>query len=375
MQSKKNLLHFRSEINNIDNKIVTLLAQRKKLVLYIAESKIKNNQPIRDIDREKKLLSQLINLAKKKNLNSDYIKRIFYLIIEESILTQETFLKKNKNNKNIFSFLGPQGSYSHIATCKYAKYNLKKFTEKSCLNFQEVVKSVENNKSNYAILPIENNCSGPINEVFYTLKNINLFIVGEINIHINHCLLGIKKIELNTLKTIYSHQQPFKQCSNFINKFPHWKIKYINSTTEAMKTVIKKNKNNNAAIGSKIGSKIYGLKILHENISNKINNITRFICLSKTPSKILSNIKVKTTLLFILEKESKKIDDIILKFKQKQISIKILVFKNKTEKIFYFDVEEHISSNIIQKTFKKIQKITNFVKILGCYPVQNTKIS
>ena len=134
MLSKNDLLNFRNEINNIDKKIVKLLSKRKKLVLNIAQSKIQNNRPIRDINREKNLLSKLTSLGKEKNLDPDYIIRLFQLIIEESILTQKTLLKKfqNKNsiNQNIISFLGPKGTYSDIAVSQYEKQNLKKFIKK-----------------------------------------------------------------------------------------------------------------------------------------------------------------------------------------------------------------------------------------------------
>ncbi|QFQ32559.1 chorismate mutase [Buchnera aphidicola (Aphis fabae)] len=380
MLSKNDLLNFRNEINNIDKKIVMLLSKRKKLVLNIAQSKIQNNQPIRDINREKNLLSKLTSLGKEKNLDPDYIIRLFQLIIEESILTQKTLLKKfqNKNsiNQNIISFLGPKGTYSDIAVSQYEKQNLKKFIKKECLNFKEVIQLVENNESNYAILPIENSCSGPINEIFNILKNTSLFIVGEVNVFIDHCLLALEKVELNIIKKIYSHSQPFKQCSNFIGQFPHWKIKYTNSTTDAIKKIIKYSKITNAVLGSEIGSQIYGLKILCKNISNKKNNITRFVCLSKTPLKIHSHIQVKTTIIFTLEKKSKELSEIILILEQKKIIIKMLTFynTNNEEKIFYLDIEENLSSNTIHNVLKKIQKITKFMKILGCYPIEIKKL-
>lgn len=377
MLSKNDLLNFRHKINNIDKKIVILLEKRKKLVLDIAKSKIQNNQPIRDINREKNLLSNLANLGRKKNLNTNYIKRLFTLIIEESVLTQKTLLEEFKNQKNenktVISFLGSEGSYSHLAASKYGKHNIKKIIRRKCSNFEEVIQSVKNNESHYAILPIENSCSGPINEIFNILKNINLFIVGEIYVDINHCLLAIEKIELNTIKKIYSHSQPFKQCSNFINQFPNWKIEYTNSTTDAMKKIIQGNEKTNAVLGSEIGSKIYKLKILCKNISNIKNNITRFICLSKKPFKINSDQQLKTTIIFILKKETEEISKIIFSLKQKKIIVKILTFYdiNKKEKIFYLDIEKKISCNTIQEIFNKIQRISKFIKILGCYPSEN----
>lgn len=380
MLSKNDLLNFRNEINNIDEKIVMLLAKRKKLVLNIAQSKIKNNQPIRDINREKNLLSKLTSLGCKKNLHPNYITRVFQLIIEESILTQkkllETFKNSKNTDKNIIAFLGPKGSYSDIAVSQYTKQNSQKFISKEYLSFKEVIQSVENNDSDYAILPIENNCSGAIHEIFDILKNINLFIVGEVNIKINHCLLAIEKVKFNIIKKIYSHSQPFKQCSNFISQFPDWKIERTNSTADAMKKVVKYKKITNAVLGSEIGSQIYGLKILCKNISNKENNITRFICLSKIPLKIDLNIQVKTTIIFTLEQKSKELSKIILMLEQKKIVLKILTFynTNKMEKIFYLDIEKNVSSNTVQNILKIIKKISTFMKILGCYPIEKKNI-
>ncbi|QIQ41411.1 MAG: chorismate mutase [Buchnera aphidicola (Aphis urticata)] len=374
MLSKNDLLNFRNEINNIDKKIVILLAKRKKLVLKIAKSKIQNNQPIRDIDREKNLLSNLTSVGRKQNLNTNYIKRLFQLIIEESILTQKILLEKFQNKKNtnaiIVAFLGSKGSYSHIAVSKYEKQNVQNIIRKECSDFDEVVRSVENNESNYAILPIENNCSGPINEIINVLKNTNLFIVGEVNVDINHCLLAIEQVELKIIKKIYSHPQPFKQCSNFMSKFPSWQIEYTDSTTDAMKQIIKYNNITNAVLGSEIGSQIYKLKILCKNISNKINNVTRFICLSKQPCKIYSDTQVKTTIVFTLKEATKELSEILLTLEKKRIIVKILTFYNphNQETIFYLDIEKNLSSNTIQNILNKIQKITKFVKVLGCYP-------
>ncbi|QCI25025.1 chorismate mutase [Buchnera aphidicola (Rhopalosiphum padi)] len=379
MLSKNDLLNFRHEINDIDKNIVQLLAKRKKLVLNIAESKIKNNQPIRDIEREKNLLEKLTNLGKKNNLDTNYITRLFQLIIEESVLTQKKLLNKfcNDNNLNLssFSFLGPKGSYSHIAASQYAERNFKTCIENACLNFNEVIHSVENNQADYAVLPIENSCSGFINEIFDILKKTNLFIVGEINILINHCLLAIKKIELNKIKVIYSHPQPFQQCSYFINQFPNWKIQYTNSTADAMKKIAKCNIETNAALGSELGSKIYGLEILSKNLANKKKNITRFILLSRKPIVSSSKIPTKTTLIFNTGQESGALAEVLLILKKKKLIMKKLtsqnIYKNPWEEMFYIDIQGNLSSSLMQETLEQIQKITKFIKILGCYPSEN----
>ncbi|MBZ2279128.1 chorismate mutase, partial [Buchnera aphidicola] len=52
MPSNDDFLKLRNEINNIDEKIINLLAKRNIFISKITQSKIENNQKIRDKKRE-----------------------------------------------------------------------------------------------------------------------------------------------------------------------------------------------------------------------------------------------------------------------------------------------------------------------------------
>lgn len=188
---------------------------------------------------------------------------------------------KIKKHIKYIAFLGPKGSFSNLAANKYSQNCIEKIIQISCLSFYESIKYVESNIADYAILPIENNNSGIINDVYNILKKTSLFIIDEVTIPINHCILIAKNTNLQKIETIYSHPEPFKQCSNFIKLFPHWKKKYTNSTAIAMKKIININSSTVAALGSKEGGRIYKLKVLKRDIANIPNNTTRFIILSK----------------------------------------------------------------------------------------------
>ncbi|WP_425619556.1 chorismate mutase [Buchnera aphidicola] len=378
MPTQNSLLFFRNKINKIDKNIVKLLAERKNLVLEIAQSKIKNKQAIRDVERETNMINELTSLGKKNHLQPEYITRLFQLIIEESVLTQKKLLQQFYHNKNLicsnFSVLGPQGSYSHIAACKYADNTFQVCTIQECLTFKSVIDSVENNQSDYAVLPIENTCSGYIHEVLALLEKTNLFIVGEISIFINHCLIAIKKIRLDQIQNIYSHPQPFKQCSNFISKFPKWVIHYTQSTSDAMKIISEKNQISHAALGSEISSKIYGLKVLYKNLANQENNRTKFIILNRNPIKISETKNNKTTFLFTTKPKSDDLNNILSILKDENIIIYKLTSRTLDHepwgKIFYIEIQINLLSQLMKDILKKIKKITKFIKILGCYPYE-----
>lgn len=189
------------------------------------------------------------------------------------------------NNKSIthIAFLGPKGSYSHIAARRYANYYFDHTIEYSCQNFEDIIYVVENHQAEYGVLPIENSNSGLINEVYDLLLKTHLILIGDITIPIQHrILVNNYNTSLQQIQTIYSHPQPIQQCSKFLKNFSSWKIILCKSSSVAIKTVAYLNQPNIAALGSTQGGIIYGLYPLLFSptiISNYPYNFTRFIIL------------------------------------------------------------------------------------------------
>ncbi len=82
---------------------------------------------------------------------------------------------------------------------------------------------VETGQADYAVVPIENTSSGAINDVYDLLQHTSLSLVGELTIPIDHCVLVAGSTDLSKIETVYSHPQPFQQCSQFLNRYPNWK--------------------------------------------------------------------------------------------------------------------------------------------------------
>ncbi|AKC60353.1 prephenate dehydratase domain-containing protein [Blochmannia endosymbiont of Camponotus (Colobopsis) obliquus] len=185
------------------------------------------------------------------------------------------------------AFLGPKGSYSYIAAKKYsAQYFNNGIEYNSCQKFADIIQVVEKGDAEYGILPIENSTSGFIDEVYDLLKHTNTSLIEEIIIPIKHYLLtNTTNIKFNTIQKIYSHPQPLLQCSNIITRFPRQNIVHCTSTSDAIKTVAKLNIPTIAALGSKFGGILYGLKTLKLNINNDTYNTTRFVVIGYKHNK------------------------------------------------------------------------------------------
>ncbi|WP_343182401.1 chorismate mutase [Buchnera aphidicola] len=374
MTSKKILLKLRNQINQIDKLILDLLYKRRTLAISIAKKKIIHKFLIQDRTREKELLQNLILMGEKYHLSAKYIKKIFNIIIQDSVTIQTKITNKfiqNTNLKNpIFSFLGPTGSYSYIASMKYIKKYHNNYAIQQHKNFEDILHSVENNQSNYAIVPIENSFSGFIRPVYNLLFKTKLKIIGECYLPINHCLLTKSKILLSEIKVIYSHAQSFEQCSKFIQKYKYGKIKYTNSTSEAMQIVSNMDKNNIAAIGDKNSAKIYQLQTISENISNSLNNNTRFFILTKNIIHNLNIIPIKSTLILTTKKNL--LFSIIIQLNKKKIKILQLESQLYNEKpikeMIYIEILGHTHDEKIKHILQDFEKQDILINILGSYP-------
>ena len=379
MTSDNPLLVLRDKISAVDEKLLKLLAERRQLAIGVAQAKMATKRPIRDTERERQLLEHLITLGKVHKLDAHYITRLFQLIIEDSVLTQQALLQKDLNQTQLQSariaFLGPKGSYSHLAARKYATRHFENYVECGCLKFHDIIKQVETGQADYAVLPIENTSSGSINDVYDLLQQTSLSIVGEMTVPIDHCILVAGAADLQKIDTVYSHPQPFQQCSQFLNHFPHWKIEYTESTAAAMEKVAAMNSPTVAAIGSEAGGELYQLKVLERHLANQQQNITRFIILARKAVEVSSQVPAKTTLIMATGQQAGALVEALLVLRQHNLIMSKLESRpingNPWEEMFYLDVQGNLRSEAMQHALRELTAITRSLKVLGCYPGEN----
>ncbi|NBM13709.1 MULTISPECIES: bifunctional chorismate mutase/prephenate dehydratase [Proteus] len=376
---KLDLLAIRDKITTLDSELLTLLANRRQLSADVAQFKLNTHRPIRDKNRERELLDLLIEKGKKVGLDGFYISRIFQMIIEDSVLTQQAILQQHLNatpNESArIAYLGPKGSYSHIAARQYAARHFDTYVDCTCQKFDDIFTLVDTGQADYGLLPIENTSSGAINDVYDLLQTTSISIVGEIRIPINHALLTSVDSSTEELQTIYSHPQPFQQCSHYLNQYPNWKIEYCESTAAAMEKVALAQSPHVAAIGSEAGGFLYGLKPLANNLANQQINVTRFIVIARKAIDVSEQVPAKTTFLMATGQQAGALVDALMILKKYDIIMTKLESRpiNGTpwEEMFYIDVQANLRDINMQKALHDLSQTTRSLKILGCYPSEN----
>ncbi|OEF22564.1 prephenate dehydratase [Vibrio rumoiensis] len=383
-QHQYSLEEIRLRLNELDDQLLSIISERRALSIEVAKSKVETSKPVRDAKREQELLVKLINNGKEKyQLDATYITKLFHTIIEDSVLLQQSYLQDLANPQQSrkplarVAFLGAKGSYSHLASREYFSRKNTELIELNCSHFKEVASTVESGHADFGVLPIENTSSGSINEVYDLLQHTTLYIVGELTLPIEHCLLAPQEMRLEDIKTLYSHPQPHQQCSEFLSRLNGVTLESCASTADAMQKVKDMKQTDVAAIGNSSSGKLYGLQIIKENIANQTENHTRFIVVARKPVEVSTQIPAKTTVIMSTSQETGSLVQTLLVLQRYGINMTKLesrpIMGNPWEEMFYVDLKAHLESQEMQQAIVELTKITRHLKVLGCYPIENIK--
>ncbi len=270
-------------------------------------------------------------------------------------------------------FLGPEGTYAQQAMEQLvAKYDIK-VEQKIPLNpITAILKTVDNDKNAFAVLPIENSIEGIVRETIDNLVKLedeNLKITAETVIPISHCLMSEAK-NPSEIKYIISHPQALGQCSGYIcENLKGITVLEAASTSEAARQAKEKGKEY-AAIASKIAAKKFDLNILAEQINDEKDNKTRFILLTRTPLSATEN--AKTSIFFSVKNEPGSLVKVLNIFDQENINLMYIESRPSKKKMgeynFCLDLEGHVTDKNIASAIEKAEKITNRIVVTGSYP-------
>jgi chorismate mutase / prephenate dehydratase len=382
----KVMKEIRAKINSIDDKMLKLLAERRELSVEIIKLKNEEKSSIRDRDREKQLLTRLVETGREYGLDTHYVSKIFQEIISDSIRIQNKFVLDSSNVPDkadvlTVSIQGIEGSYSYLATNQFFSDSGKDIHFKKYNTFDEVVESVEDSTSDYAILPIENTTSGSINDVYDALQSSNLQIIGEEIFPVKHCLLTLADIPLNSIKKVYTHYQAARQCSKFLKSIPNAEVELLPDTAKSVEFIKVKNDKGSAAIASREAAEIFDVVVLREDIANQQGNFTRFLICSREPIKVDERIPAKTSLILATAHKPGSLVEALSVFRDYQINMTKLesrpIIGNPWEEMFYLDFQGNIQDQKVKSLLDEVGKHTRYLKVLGCYPakdVEKTKI-
>ena len=354
MAKRKELERIRDQIDKLDAEVLQLINQRSSLA--IEAGKNKNEEIIYKPEREVQILRKLKELNSGP-LNEQQISNIFREIIS-SCRAQEKDLD--------IAFLGPEGTYSDSAVKENFGSSVNKTSSET---IEEVFKAVDQGKSDYGIVPIENSTEGPINQTLDCLADFNLNICGEIEMLIHHSLMGLNRAFPKKGFEIHAHEQTLAQCKNWLDSHcPEVKRVIVSSNAQAALNA--KNNSEVLAIAGSLASEKYGLEIIKMNIEDYSNNTTRFIAIGL--QEVASTGEDKTSLLVTTKNESGALYNLLKPIQENGLNLSHITYRpskiDKWNYSFFFDFEGHKDDKKVRSMLKELSAISAEIKLLGSYP-------
>jgi len=351
------LLAIRDRIDAIDAEIQSLINARAECAKDVAVVKQESGDDTLFYrpERESSVLQRVLE-RNKGPLADEEMARLFREIMS-ACLALEQPLK--------VAYLGPEGTFTQSAALKHFGESIKAFP---CSDINEVFREVEARNCAYGVVPIENSTEGVVNYTLDSLMQSTLRICGEVEIRIHQCLLS-NESELDSISKIYSHPQSLAQCRSWLDKhIPLAERISVSSNADAARRITQSQ--GTAAIAAEAASKVYNLPILHRNIEDNPDNITRFLIIGD--HFVPTSPADKTTLLVSASNRSGALYKLLKSFADHDISLSRIESRPSKsinwDYVFFLDIEGHEQSESVQNALKQLRESTDMVKILGSYP-------
>ncbi len=374
------LQELRSQIDQIDDQLVKLFAQRMEVSAAIGDWKKENNLPVFVPARERE---KLLDVAQKAGPDMANYTRVLYSMLFELSRSYQSKRSENlsplykqihsaiENTPKLFPIApmvacqGVEGSYAQIACEKMFKSPLIMYFK----NFDSVFTAIEQGLCQYGILPIENSTAGSVKKVYDLMIHHKFSIVRTFRLKVDHNLLANSGATLDSVKEIYSHEQAINQCSDFLGKLSGIKVIPVENTATAAEMVSNSGRTDVAAIASRSCMELYGLTSLATSIQDEGNNRTRFICISK-------NLEIypgadKTSIMMILNHRPGALYRVLARMYTLGINVTKLESRpipdRDFEFMFYFDLDTSIYSEEFVQLICELDELSEEFTYLGSY--------
>lgn len=373
---------YRKEIDKIDAELAALLERRLDAARGIGAYKRERGLPVTDAGREEQVLSRVLSHVKNPE-NAPGITRMWRHIMEVSRDLQSDGSDWRNDARAgrlrelidsarpaiadpLVAFQGIDGSNSHEATIAYFG---KKVRALRMPSFEKVCRAVRDGEADYGVLPLENNTTGPIARVRELIDGYGLYIAGEQNLRIEHCLLAPKGAETGGISEIISHEQALLQCSKFLDRHENIRAVAGANTAVCARDAALEGNPRKAAIASPFAAELYGLDILSDSISDNPNNCTRFVVLSRLPE--LPEGRDKVSVLFTVHHRSGALHRVLSVFADHRLNMtkleSIPLGGADFEYLFLADFIGDITESGTQRALAAIHDECVRVRVLGNY--------
>jgi chorismate mutase / prephenate dehydratase len=364
----ESLEDLRQRIDQINLRIVDLLAERARLAQAIGHIKRAGGTPIVQPSREREVFERVI-AHNPGPLTDDHLRRIFVEIISAC-----TALERPVR----VAYLGPEHTYSHEAA--RARFGASADFEAQP-SIAGVFQAVENGRADLGVVPVENTSEGSVGLTLDLLIDTPSSIIAEILMPIRHTIMS-REGDQAKIRRILSHQQSLGQCRNYLAvRYPHCELEAVASNAFAAKRAAEDN--SIGAICSAAAADAYGLVVIESNIQDVAQNTTRFLVLGGEQSSGHEHARVqvqplsdstteKTSLVFAVPERAGALHAALRLFAREKINLTMIQSRPQRERpwayTFFVDLQGSRDDERVKRALRALDRQALFLKVLGSYP-------
>lgn len=271
---------------------------------------------------------------------------------------------------NRISFQGDYGANSDTA-CRKMFPDMEPLP---CTTFEDALNAVETGEADLGMIPIENTLAGRVADIHHLLPQTKLFIIGEYFLPIHFQLMVLPGVKKEEIKSVHSHIHALGQCRKIIRN-NGWQAVVASDTAGAAKFVKQAGERSQAALAPKLAAELYGLEILEKNVEDAINNVTRFVVLSREEIRAprpQNGETVMTSFLFRVRNVPAALYKAMGGFATNGINMTKLESYQVTGSFsatqFFADIEGHPDDPMVHLALEELAFFSTKIRIVGVYP-------
>lgn len=358
----KTLPELRTQIDALDQQLLTLLNQRAALAHEVGEIKRVEGSPVFRPERETQVIQGL------QSANPGPLKRDSVGFIWREIMSACRALEAPQR----VAFLGPAGTFSEQAALQFFGSSIERIP---CSSIDEVFRATAAGSAEFGVVPMENSTEGMVSRSLDLFLSSPLHVIGETSLLVRHNLLR-QTPSLEGIEVVLAHPQALAQCQNWLSThLPHAERRAAASNAEGARLAA-----GNpawAGIASERAGSEFGLHVVSHAIQDDAFNRTRFAvtCLPQVMPAPEASGKDCISLIVSVPNRPGAVHDLLVPLKRHGVSMTRFESRparsGQWEYYFYIDIQGHPSQPHVQAAMQELQQLCAFYKVLGSYPVSD----
>jgi len=269
-------------------------------------------------------------------------------------------------------YFGRAGSFSHVAAAR--RFPKEKLSE--CPTVEEAFARLQAGEFSHILVPIENASSGMIMNTADQLmrqaktgESATLQIREALAMRVELALMA--RADAGVITKIYSHRAPFDHSRDWLAKnYPQAEQVIVESTSEAAALAAKEK--GAAAIAGAQAVEQNGLKVITRDVGSEVANQTTFIVVGTPLARPAK--PTHTSLVFELPHKAGSLVAVLNILSRRKLNLTKILSRpipgRFEEYRFMIEFLGATGSSEVFEALTRIKKITDFLAVIGSYPVR-----